>query len=109
MHIRTIDQDFAVIGQILPDQMPAVVAAGFRSIVCARPDDEDPGQPSFGEVALAAQKAGVEIVHVPVTGMLSQSAFMRFEEAMKALPRPVLGYCRSGGRAASLYAKLQAS
>jgi uncharacterized protein (TIGR01244 family) len=107
VNFKTIDKDYAVSGQILPAQMAAVSAAGFKSIVCARPDNEDHGQPSFDDVARAAEQNGIQIVHVPVSGMVSQGAFMRFEEAMKAMPKPVLAYCRSGGRAASLYQMLK--
>lgn len=107
VNYRNIDSTFAVTGQIQPAQIPAVAAAGFKSIVCARPDNEDSGQPSFDDVAREAEKAGLQIVHVPVSGAVSQASFMRFEEAMKAMPKPVLAYCRSGGRAASLYAALK--
>lgn len=103
VNFKTLDQDYAVSGQILPSQIAAVAAAGFKSIVCARPDNEDHGQPSFNDVAREAEKAGLQIVHVPVSGMVGQGAFMKFEQAMNDMPKPVLAYCRSGGRAASLY------
>lgn len=103
MNYRSIDADYAVTGQIEPAEMAAISAAGFKSIVCARPDNEDFGQPSFDEVAKAAEAQGLQVLHVPVSGMVSQGAFMRFSEAMKDMPKPVLAYCRSGGRAASLY------
>ena len=107
VNYRNLDADYAVTGQIRPDQITAVVAAGFKSIVCARPDNEDAGQPSFAEVAQEAEKAGLQIVHVPVGGALGQSTFMKFDAAMKTMPKPVLAYCRSGGRASSLYAMLK--
>lgn len=107
VNYRNLDKDYAVSGQILPSQIPAVAAAGFKSIVCARPDNEDPGQPSFAEVAREAEKAGLKIVHVPVSGAMSQGTFIKFEQAMAELPKPVLAYCRSGGRASSLYTLLK--
>ena len=107
VNFKNLDKDYAVTGQILPAQIPAVAAAGFKSIVCARPDNEDYGQPSFDEVAREAERAGIQIIHVPVSGMVGQGAFMKFEQAMKQMPKPVLAYCRSGGRAASLYSMLR--
>ena len=107
VNFKNLDKDYAVSGQILPAQIPAVAAAGFKSIVCARPDNEDYGQPSFDEVAREAERAGIQIIHVPVSGMVGQGAFMKFEQAMKQMPKPVLAYCRSGGRAASLYSMLR--
>jgi len=107
VNFKNLDKDYAVSGQILPAQIPAIAAAGFKSIVCARPDNEDHGQPSFDEVAREAEKAGLQIVHVPVSGVVGQGAFMKFEQAMEQMPKPVLAYCRSGGRAASLYTMLK--
>jgi uncharacterized protein (TIGR01244 family) len=106
MNIRQIDKDFSVTGQITPEQVAAVSNAGFKAIVCARPDNEEGGQPSFDDVARAAEKLGLQIVHVPVSGPLGEGQIIRFQQAMEKMPRPVLGYCRSGARAGSLYATL---
>jgi len=101
---QSVDGDFAVTGQISVAEVKDVAAAGFKSIVCARPDNESADQPSFATIAAEAERNGLQIVHVPVAGGLTQSNFQRFADAMQALPRPVLGYCRSGARAGSLYA-----
>jgi uncharacterized protein (TIGR01244 family) len=106
MNIRRIASDFSATSQILPEQMPAVAAAGFKSIVCARPDNEEGGQPAFDAVAKAAAAAGIGIVHIPVSGPLGEGQIIRFHDAWAKLPKPMLGYCRSGARAGSLYATL---
>ena len=86
--------------------MRAVADAGFKSILGARPDDEEYGQPGFDAVARAAEAAGLQIVHIPVSGGLGEGQIIRFHEAWAQMPKPVLGYCRSGARAGSLYATL---
>lgn len=101
---RSVDADFAVAGQVLPEQMQAIADAGFRAILCARPDHEEPGQPTFDEISRAAEAIGLKAVHIPVAGMLGEGALIRAEQAFADLPRPILGYCRSGARAGSLYA-----
>lgn len=106
MNVRKIDDNFAVTSQISPDQVKAAAEAGYKSIVCARPDDEEFGQPSFAAVAHAAQEAGLQIVHIPVSGGLGEGQIIRFHEAWAKMPKPVLGYCRSGARAGSLHATL---
>ena len=106
MNIRKLDDNFSVTAQIMPDQVTAVAAAGYRSIVCARPDNEEFGQPSFDEVARAAEAEGLQIVHIPVSGGLGEGQIIRFHQAWEEMPKPVLGYCRSGARAGSLYATL---
>jgi uncharacterized protein (TIGR01244 family) len=109
MNFRRIDENFPVIGQITPAQVEDVAAAGFKSILCARPDMEEPGQPGFGLIEQAAEKAGLKAVHIPVSGQLSEGALIRMELALEDLPSPMLGYCRSGARAGSLYNAIQRS
>ena len=46
MEYRQITDEYAVAGQIAPEDIAAIKAAGFRSIICNRPDDEQPGQPT---------------------------------------------------------------
>jgi uncharacterized protein (TIGR01244 family) len=106
MNARKIDDNFSVTGQITPEQVKAVAAAGFKGIVCARPDNEEHGQPSFDAVAKAAEAEGLQIVHIPVSGMLGEGQIIRFHDAWTQMPKPILGYCRSGARAGSLYSTL---
>ena len=58
VNIRKIDDKFSVTGQITPEQVKDVSAAGFKAIICARPDNEEGGQPSFDAVARAAEAEG---------------------------------------------------
>lgn len=100
---RKLDENFAVAGQIRPDDLAKIAEAGFKTIVCARPDHEEPGQPDFKTIAAAAKAAGLEAVHIPVSGMLGEGQLIRMEKALRDLPSPMFGYCRSGARAGSLY------
>src|SRR3546814_533169 len=45
MDIKTINSQLGVSPQIEPDEVAAIVAAGYRSIICNRPDGEEAGQP----------------------------------------------------------------
>ncbi len=106
MNIRKIDDNFSVTGQITPEQVKAIAEAGYKSIVCARPDDEEFGQPKFDDIARAAEAEGLQILHIPVSGGLGKGQIIRFHDAWAAMAKPMLGYCRSGARAGSLYATL---
>ena len=99
---KVIDDRLSVGPQMLPEDLPELARRGFRSILCARPDDEDPGQPRFAEIAAAAGAVGLEARHVPVTGRPGPAQVAAFEAAMDALPAPTYAYCRSGARAAAL-------
>ena len=47
MQIVPLDDRFASAGQITPDDLAAIAAAGYRSIICNRPDGEGgPDQPT---------------------------------------------------------------
>ncbi len=107
MNINTIDEKFATTGQIRPADVEHIRAMGFAGIVCARPDNEEAGQPSFADIAAAAERAGLKAFHIPVSDMLGEGQIIRFEQAMAEMAGPVLGYCRSGARAGSLYATLK--
>lgn len=104
MTINKVDHLFAQSPQIQPEDIAAIAAAGYKGIVCARPDNEDPGQPSFASIAAAAGQFGLKAFHIPVSGPLTEAHLIRFEQARAETDGPLLGYCRSGGRAGSLYA-----
>jgi len=104
---RSIDADFAVSGQISPDDVEKLAAAGFKSILCARPDNEEPGQPAFASIAAAAERAGLFAVHIPVSGMVGDNQLIKMEKALKDMPKPMFGYCRSGARAGGLYGAIK--
>lgn len=106
MTIKKIDDRFATTGQVRPEDVAQLARDGYAAIVCARPDNEDAGQPAFAEIASEAEKHGMKTVHIPVTGTPSDEQITRFKEAMAAIDGPVLGYCRAGGRAAKLYSSI---
>ncbi len=66
MDIKTVTDQFAVSGQILPEDIPAVAQAGYKSIVCNRPDGEASDQPTITEIEQAAEAAGLECRYLPV-------------------------------------------
>lgn len=104
LHYRKIGAGFAIAGQISAGDVAKIAEAGFKTIVCARPDNEEPGQPRFATIAAAAKAAGLNAVHIPVSGGIGEGQLIRLEEALKTLPGPMFGYCRSGARAGSLFA-----
>jgi sulfide:quinone oxidoreductase len=109
MEFHKITGELTVSPQIAPEDIAAIKAAGFRSIVCHRPDGEGADQPLFREIEDAARAAGLEARHQPVvSGRMSDEDAVAFGELMQALPKPVFAYCRTGTRSASLWALSQA-
>lgn len=104
MDLKKITEKTAVSPQITPQDMAAIKEAGFRAIICNRPDGEGVDQPSFEEIEAAAKKIGLAAAYVPVTsGKVRDEDVESFGAALKDLPRPVLAYCRTGTRSATLW------
>lgn len=104
MDIKKITERVSVAPQIDPKDMPAIAAAGYRAIICNRPDGEGADQPSFEEIESAATAAGIEARYVPVqSGMVHDEDVTAFSDALDEVQRPVLAYCRTGTRSATLW------
>jgi sulfide:quinone oxidoreductase len=90
-------------GQINPAQVPELAAAGYRSIICNRPDGEE-GAIASAAIAKAASEHGLAFVYQPVDfSKLSLADGEVFVQALEQLPAPVLAYCRTGRRSAALW------
>jgi len=104
MDLKKITEKTAVSPQITTQDIAAIKEAGFRAIICNRPDGEGADQPTFEEIEAAAKKVGLEAAYVPVTsGKVRDEDVESFGAALKDLPRPVLAYCRTGTRSATLW------
>ena len=104
MNHRKISGEVSVSPQISAADIETLKAEGFKAIICNRPDGEGADPPSFAEIEQAAQKAGLETRYLPiVSGKVSDDDVAGFSAALNSLPRPVLAYCRSGTRSATLW------
>jgi sulfide:quinone oxidoreductase len=103
--IKALTPTLSVTGQIRPEELSDVARAGFRAVVCNRPDGEAPDQPGFSEIERAAREQGLEVRYLPAeSGKVSDEQGSTFGKLMDELPRPVLAYCRTGMRSATMWA-----
>lgn len=109
MELKRINDDVSVAPQISPDDMPAIKAAGFTTVINNRPDDESPDQPSSDTMKAAAEAAGLSYHFIPL-GREGVSPQMVDEEraVLEGSDGPVLAFCRSGTRSTTLWALTQA-
>ena len=106
---KKIDADLSVCSFVTPEELPSL-AKEFGTLINNRPDAEEPGQPSSSELEAAARKAGLDYIHSPVVpGQINDEQVERFARALVGKPGMKLAFCRSGQRAASLWALSQAS
>ena len=109
MDPRTLSPQLAVSPQITPQDIPALKAQGYRAIIANRPDGEGADQPTFAEIEAAAHAAGMQARYIPISGgMVGNDDVEAFRSALRAMPGPVLAYCRSGTRSATLWSLAQA-
>lgn len=108
MDIRKIDDSISVAPQIEPSELAEAARLGFQAVICNRPDGEAPGQPDHQVMADAARAAGLEFRYLPLApGQLTPQLIEDFGAALADMPGPVLAYCRSGTRSATLWALSQ--
>ena len=109
MDIRDITPDFAVSPQLKREDVETVAKRGFRSILINRPDGEATGQDGHARIQTEAKLHGLDVQYMPVvSGRIEDSDIEQFREATAELPSPILAYCASGTRSASLWALSQA-
>ena len=87
------------------DDVAALAAVGFRSVINNRTDKENELRLNSNEMALAVEAQGMDYVHIPVVGKnpLERDA-QAFEDALEDMPGPIYAYCKTGGRSAALWA-----
>ena len=108
MNIKKVNEGFAVAEQLNVNDVADLAAQGVKSLICNRPDGEVAGQPSYAEIAAAAQQQGMSIRNVPiVSGQYGTADVQAFAEALAELPQPIVAYCRTGTRSINLWALVQ--
>ena len=103
MNVMPLTENYSVTAQIGIDDISEIAAAGFKSIICNRPDQESADQTDFAAIAAAAQAAGLQTAYIPITGMPSPEQTADMAQALTNLPAPVLAYCRTGNRSSIIF------
>ena len=109
LELKRINDRVSVSGQISPDDVDAIKAAGFVAIVNNRPDGEAGDQPTSAELEKAAVAAGLVYIAIPVGREgVSDAMVQNTRAAMDNNDGPVLFFCRTGTRSTTLWALSQA-
>jgi uncharacterized protein (TIGR01244 family) len=88
-----------------PPTLADIDHAPTLGIINNRPAGEEPGQPDVAGNRAAAEGLGLKYWHVPVfPGQITLEQVRAFQGALASADGPVLAYCKSGTRSASLYA-----
>ncbi len=109
--MKQLEPNIFVSGQIAPEDLPAIAAAGVTMIVNNRPDGEMHGQPEGEAVAVAAAGAGLGYRAIQVSQLTAEavdataSLLAEVDERGGAL----LAFCASGTRSTFLWALARSS
>lgn len=109
MSFNSISSTLSVSPQLSEADVAQAAQDGFRAIVDNRPDGEEPGQLSAADMRALAADHGMGFAHIPVTpGKIGDTDIAGMADALARLEVPILAYCKTGIRAASLWALSQA-
>ncbi len=109
MEIRQLTGEFAVSPQIEPSDVSALVAAGFRMVICNRPDAEVSAELFAEKIRVAVEEAGlIWAENVFSSKTMIMEHVVRQGDLAGSADGPVLAYCRTGTRSATAWAFSQA-
>jgi len=103
MQVLRVTPSLSIADQIGEADVEALAEAGFKSIICNRPDAEG-GTPS-ARIEAACERHGLKFFLQPV--LYSELDLVHGDEFGRVLQQceaPALAYCRSGRRCAALWA-----
>ena len=106
LEIVNITAEFAVGPQLSAEDFEPLRAAGFSSVLNARPDDEAGSYLASHDAEQLARTSGLAYAHSPTENhaIFEPEIIDQFEQALAGLPKPVFAHCKSGTRATILWA-----
>ena len=107
--VRSLTAEVSVAPQITAMDVRGLAESGFRSLICNRPDGEGADQPLYQEIERRVLEQGLQIRYLPVeSGRVTDEQGEAFRALLNELPSPVLAFCRTGTRSATLWAMAEA-
>lgn len=94
-----IHDNFSVSEQITLDEMKILADDGVKTLICNRPDGEEPNQVKCSDIKAAAEENGINFVHIPVPGReIPEEALQDFLKVIDGCNDKIHAYCRTGTR-----------
>ena len=110
MQINYLSPDYSVAPQIAVPDVATIAEAGFKSVICNRPDQENPETHQIAAIKAEVIAAGLEFAeNVFDPSTFGPDKIQRQSELLQELPSPVLAYCASGTRCSIVWAFAHAS
>jgi len=105
MDLRKITDTYTAAPQLDPADMKALADQGVTTVICNRPDAENPPHLQAAAMQQAAEAAGLAFVYNPITGgAMTQDNVDEQADAIAGSDGPVVAYCASGTRSTVAWA-----
>ena len=105
MQYNYLSPTFAVAPQIQAQDVATIYAAGFKTILCNRPDKEVESQNHAKAIEEAAKECGITFLHNPFDAASFCAQNIKAQEnAIQNAESPILAYCASGRRSSVAWA-----
>jgi len=99
MNLQQLHDNFSISEQISLEDITVLAASGVKTIICNRPDGEEPNQITCAEIKATAEDNGINFVHIPVAGRdVSPAALQEFVNVVQGNDSKIHAYCRTGTR-----------
>lgn len=106
MNFNKVTDNFCVSEQITVSDLQTIKEAGFKSIICNRPENESSDQTSYNEIQKHCELLGLSFFNLPIIpGQFNQELIHEFKHIISEDSQgPFFAYCRSGTRSCTLWA-----
>lgn len=107
--LYTLSPHLYTASQLTQQDVMELARRGVETIICHRPDNEEPDQPSYQTVAEWATQAGIKTtIYHPVTiTTINPHDATHLNEILLSSTAPVAAYCRTGTRSSIIWAIMQ--
>ena len=105
MNLRKLNEKIFITDQLSPENLREIATSGIKSVICNRPDEEGENHLQSEYAYVKAKELGLQFCYLPVDSQnIRQIDVTNQHKALIDLPDPVLMYCKSGARSATLWA-----
>ena len=109
MDLTHLSDNFSVSPQITEHDLRVLAQGGFTDVICYRPEHEHPSETISTRVAKACAALGLSFHYHPFApGEAFETQAKDLAQLMSKPNIKVCAYCRSGARAANVFAQVSA-
>ena len=110
MEVRKLTDSISVSPQVAIEDIKDIAEAGFKTVICNRPNGESEDQPDLDLIEAECHKHGLIYVSQPViSGNISDQDVDAFDQFLASAQTPIFAFCRTGTRCTMLWGMAEGS